>query len=247
MREAQGYTPSIIHVPAGEELIKHSVVSMAEGGTVQNVQTTGLAAIGIALSDSPAGGFVPVQTDGVVYEWEGKPDSLIPGKIYFQGDDGALTDKPLKEDHYQVGVSVGKTTFQLRLGGAGGSGGGASSVTITEYFRVSQEGLELQALYLPTPVKSIDFIEDIILAGGDIHLKPGIDFVLEESGTDPERPFSRLTWKEALLNKGEESILKRLKVRDLLTIKRKEYSASLPGSGMGPGPLQIIVDGGEVW
>lgn len=69
MREAQGYTPTIIYVPAGEELIKHSVVSMAEGGTVQNVQTTGLAAIGIALSDSPAGGFVPVQTDGVVYEW----------------------------------------------------------------------------------------------------------------------------------------------------------------------------------
>lgn len=245
MREAQGYTPTIIYVPAGEELVKHSVVSMAEGGTVQRVQTSGLAAVGIALSEAPAGGFVPVQTDGVVYEWEGQPDALIPGKIYFQGNDGSLTDQPISEKHYQVGVAVGTTTFQLRLGGAGGGGGGASNVTVTEYLRVPQEGLELQALYLPTPVKSPDFIEDIILAGGDIHLKPGIDYVLEESSTDPESPFSRLTWKESLLNVGEESILKRLKVRDLLTIKRKAYAASVPGSG-GSGPWQITVDGGEV-
>ena len=39
MREAQGYTPTIIYVPAGEELVKHSVVSMAEGGTVLKVQS----------------------------------------------------------------------------------------------------------------------------------------------------------------------------------------------------------------
>lgn len=246
MREAQGYTPTIIYVPAGEELAKHSVVSMAEGGTVQRVQTSGLAAVGIALSDSPSGGFVPVQTDGVVYEWEGHPEELIPGKIYFQGTDGALTGTPISETHFQVGVAVGKTTFQIRLGGvSGGSGGNVANVTITEYFRVSQEAIELQALYLPNPVKSPDFIEDIILAGGDIHLKPGIDYFLEEAGADPEAPYNRITWKPSLLNPGEESILKRLKIRDLLTIKRKEYAATLPGSG-GPGSLQIIVDGGEI-
>ena len=178
MLKAHGYTPTIIWIKAGADIEKHRAVTMTTTGEVLPTQANGASPIGVTMTAVTTDSYVAVQVDGVVYEWEGIPDVLTPSSAYYQSDDGTLTTTPADPDTILFGIAVDETTLLLRTGGSGG-GGGLSGITdiqkLTFFIYLTAADISNKYVELPTDITKDD-IEDIILYGGDIHLKEGIDY-----------------------------------------------------------------------
>lgn len=121
MLQAQGYTPAMIYVEAGEDIQKHMAVSILVGGTVKPADPSLGATIGFAMQDAPKGSFLPVQVDGVLYGYERL--ALLPGVWYYQGHHGELTTDKSSNGHI-VGFAVTDNIFRIVFMFAGGSSGG---------------------------------------------------------------------------------------------------------------------------
>lgn len=241
MQKAQGYTPTIIYAKAGGDIAKHALVQLSDQAIVHTVaKPNSQSAVGIALTQAKAGEFLPVQTDGIIYEWEGSPTDLIPGQRYFQGSDGAIAALTSLDNPWPVGFAVARKVFHLRIGAGSGASSEDSSnySTIHEHLWVpSQFNQQVFELMLPTPVPSADFIEDLILYGGDIHLKPKIDFVYKKSENSDS--IDKIVWNRDELDPGQISILERLRTGDLITVVRRRVSSD----PIGPEGEEWILNG----
>lgn len=181
MLKAHGYTPTIIWIKAGVDIEKHRAVTMTTTGGAIPAQASSASPIGVTMTAVTADSYVAVQVDGVVYEWEGIPDILTPSSAYYQSDDGTLTTTPADPDTVLFGIAIDETTLLLRTGGSGG-GGGLSGITdiqkLTFFIYLTAADISNKYVELPTDITKDD-IEDIILYGGDIHLKEDIDYIFD--------------------------------------------------------------------
>lgn len=183
MLKAQGYTPTIIWVKAGADIEKHRAVILTSESVVLPAQTSGSTAIGFTLTTVVEDDYVAVQTDGIIYEWSGNPSSLAPATAYYQGDNGVLSDQKPTDDSDPLGFAVDESTFHIRIGGSGGIA--ASSVRFATYYLVVDAASVIaKAILLPSNVTKKD-VEDVILYGGDIHLREGVDYVFDQADIDP--------------------------------------------------------------
>lgn len=115
MLQAQGYTPALIYVQAGADIQKYQAVSILPGGMVQPSSPSLGVVIGFALQDVAAGGFLPVQVDGVLYGYTN--EVLTPGIWYFQGTNGSITTDSSSGGHI-VGFATTEDTFRILLIGS---------------------------------------------------------------------------------------------------------------------------------
>lgn len=120
MLQAHGYTPALIYVQAGADIHKYQAVSILPGGMVQPSSPSLGVVIGFALQDIKAGGFLPVQVDGVLYGYTN--EVLTPGIWYYQGTDGAITPDSSSGGHI-VGFATTEDTFRILLIGSTKGGG----------------------------------------------------------------------------------------------------------------------------
>lgn len=183
MLKAQGYTPTIIWVKAGADIAKHCAVILTDEALVFPAQDTGSQAIGFTLKPVEVDEYVAVQTEGVIYEWEGSPSDLGTSAVYYQGPDGTLLDSPTGSgDPLVVGFAVDSTTLHIRIGSSGGIASGSVKM-VTHYLNVTADQIVAKVIPLPDGVKKGQ-VEDLILYGGDIHLVESVDFVIEDQEHD---------------------------------------------------------------
>lgn len=211
---AQGYTPAIIYVESGANMRRHTCVRLTTGAVAVPADINGSShAIGFTMQDSSVGDYVPVQTDGVLYDWSGSA-VLIPGYEYYQGSGGSIVLAPPSDEPWPVGVAVTATTFQIRIGaGGGGASVVSSSGWYDDYIYIKDVDVVNQYIELAEPFADASECLAVILGGGSLHLIPGIDFNLEQSASTF---FDRLSWVN--LN---ESILRRALKDDMITLTRK--------------------------
>lgn len=222
MLKAQGYTPTIIWVKAGTDIDKHCAVILTDEALIFPAQDTGSQAIGFTLKPVEVDEYVAVQTEGVIYEWEGSPSDLGTSAVYYQGPDGTLADSPSGDgDPLVVGFAVDPTTLHIRIGSSGGIAAGSIKLA-THYINVTAGHITAQAIPLPVSIKPGQ-VDDLILSGGDIHLIEDNDYVLEEkesivNGVTTKQLY--VIWDAAKLSSTSLSILSRLKPGDLITVKQ---------------------------
>lgn len=213
MIRAQGYTPAIIYVEAGANLTRHMAVRLTLGAIAMPTDPAAdTRAVGFAMQDAEAGEYVPIQTDGVLYDWAGSA-ILIPGREYYQSANGNISPAVYGEP-WPVGVAINATTFQIRIGAGGGAAGGTAYSTYDEYIYLLREDVDNKYISLGLPFYDPTECLAVVLGGGSIHLIPEIDYVLEKS--DPSSfVYDRVSW-EGL----SESILQRTLPNDIITLTR---------------------------
>lgn len=177
--KAQSYTPSIIYAESSEDISRHKLALLDAGGRVLKASSPALGVgIGISMQGCQAGEHVSVQTDGVVYDWQGSPSSLTPGTRYYQDLDGDLTST-YDPDSILVGIAVDDTTLLLLLRSTGGGTPSSSLSDTTDILEVSVTPSQ-PLLWLPVPVPSPDYILDISILGCGSLLQ-GTDYVIKQS------------------------------------------------------------------
>lgn len=215
MLRAQGYTPAIIYVEAGADISKHMAVRLTPGAlAVPTNPTAETRAVGFAMRAAAEGEFVPIQTDGVIYDWSGKAN-LVPGREYYQAPKGDISLSSAADNAWIVGVAVNATTFQIRIGSGGISASGSSFDIFKEYIYFTQNDVDSKYIDLSLPFYDPEECMFVILGGGSIILLPGIDYILDKS--DPESyVYDRISWGSLT-----ESILHRALPGDMITLTKK--------------------------
>ena len=222
MVRAQGYTPAIIYVEAGANMSRHTCVRLTTGAVAVPADLiSDVHAVGFTMQDVLAGDFVPVQTDGVLYDWSGSAQ-LIPGYEYYQSSGGNISLTPASDKPWPVGVAVTTSVFQIRIGAGGGTSILGGSSWYDEYILVKDVDVVNQYIVLDSPFADESECLSVILGGGSLHLLPNIDYVLEQA---PNGFYDRLSWVGL-----DESILHRALKDDLITLTRKGVSMPLEGS-----------------
>lgn len=210
---AQGYTPAIIYVEAGVNLTKHMAVRLTLGAlAVPTDPSADTRAVGFAMQDALAGEYLPVQTDGVLYDWVGSA-ILIPGREYYQAANGNISPA-IYGEAWPVGVAVNSTTFQIRIGAGGGSATGTGFSMFDEYIYLTEDDIAFQHISLGLPFYDPTECLSVVLGGGSIHLIPEIDYFLEKSNPD-SFVYDRVSWAGL-----PESILLRALPNDIITLTR---------------------------
>lgn len=215
MLRAQGYTPAIIYVEAGVAITKHMVVRMTPGSlVVPSDPSSDTRAIGFALQDAAPGEFIPVQTDGVIYDWSGQAN-LVPGREYYQAQGGDISLSAAADGAWIVGVAVNSTTFQIRIGSGGISSSNDSFNLLNEYIYISQADVDNKYIELSLPFYDIEECLFVVLGGGSLFLIPGIDYSLTKSNPS-SYVYDRVSWDNL-----PNSILHRALSGDIITLTKK--------------------------
>lgn len=214
MIRAQGYTPAIVYVEAGANLKKHMAVRLSyDAIAVPADQAADTKAMGFALQDALAGDFVPVQTDGVIYDWEGTA-ILIPGREYYQSVHGNISTA-VSGYAWPVGVAINSTTFQIRIGSVGSGVSGQGMDIYEDYIYIQEEDISNQYVDLDMPFYDIQECLAVVLGGGSLHLIPDVDYFLDMS-SPMSYVYDRVSWVGL-----PKSILLRACPNDMITLTRK--------------------------
>lgn len=232
MIRAQGYTPAIIYVKAGANLRKHMAVRLTIGAiALPTDPAADTRAVGFVMQDAAVGEFVPVQTDGVIYDWAGSA-ALVAGREYYQAANGNISPS-VYGAAWPVGVAINATTFHIRIG-AGGGDSSSTGFKMTEvYIYLVDEDINNQFVILDAPFYDPAECLAVVLGGGSIHLIPEVDYILDK--TDPaSNVYDKVSWV-GLSN----SILMRTLPNDIITLTRA-------GSGVISSDTEIVYMSGGV-
>lgn len=215
MLRAQGYTPAIIYVEAGVNISKHMAVRLTPTAlAVPASPEAETRAVGFAMKDAIEGEFLPVQTDGVIYDWSGTAN-LVPGREYYQAPNGDISVASAYDNAWPVGVAVNQTTFQIRIGSGGMSASGSSFDVFNEYIYFTSDDVANKYIDLAIPFYDPNECLFVILGGGSLLLLPDIDYVLTKSDPD-SYIYDRVSWVGL-----SDSILNRALPEDMITLTKK--------------------------